>query len=137
MREEGVVPGGDEELRYAPDVFFGGHPVLLVEAREIDRTRVGAERTFAAKIVVVVEVAQGELTQSAVDGSTEAEACEVGLGDTAPETILMKDGENMVIVADCFEVHEQGWVPIDTKSCSCDESAFEAVSLAFAENALW
>ena len=34
--KERVVPGGDEKVRDAPDVFFGGHPMMVVKAGEVD-----------------------------------------------------------------------------------------------------
>jgi len=72
-----VVARVDEEVCDAPDVFLGGHPVLAVEAGEVDGYGVGAQCAFSAEIVVVLEVAEGEFAQGAVDGRTEAEAGEV------------------------------------------------------------
>ena len=57
--EERVVAGGDEEFRDAPDVFFRGHPMLAVQAGEVDGRGVGAKGAFAAEVVVVIEVARG------------------------------------------------------------------------------
>jgi hypothetical protein len=61
--EERVVAGGDEEFGDAPDVFFGGHPVPGVKAGKIDGDRVGAQGAFAAEVVVVLEVAEGEFAR--------------------------------------------------------------------------
>jgi len=83
----------------------------------------------------VVEVTEGQFAQSAIDGSAEAEACEVGLGNAPPQSILAIDGENVVVVANSFEIHQEGRAAIDAESCGCNESAFEAVPFAFAQNA--
>ena len=133
--EERVVAGGDEELGDAPDIFVGGHPVEVVEAGEVDGDGVGAEGAFAAEVVVVLEVGEGELAQGAVDGGAEAEAGEVGLGDASPEAALAVEGDDVVVVVDGFEVHEQRRVAVEAEGGGGEERALEAVAFALAEGA--
>ena len=83
MGEERVVARSDEQVCHAPDVFFGGHPMLIVETAEVDGKRVSAEGALAAEIVVMVEVAEGQFAQGAVDGRAQAESGEVGFCDAA------------------------------------------------------
>lgn len=134
--KERVVAGGDERLGDGPDFVFGGHPVELVEAREVDGDGVGAEGALAAQVVVVVEVAEGQLAEGAVDGCAETETGEVGFGDAAPELALAIDGEDMVVVVDGFEIDEERRMTVDAKSGSGQERAFEAVALALAKDTL-
>ena len=84
----------------------------------------------------MVEVAEGQFARRSVNGSTKAEAGEVGLRDAAPESVLAEDGEDMVVVVDGFEVHEERRIAVHTESCRSDEGAFEAVSFALAESTL-
>lgn len=133
MGEERVVPGGDEEFRHAPYVFFRGHPMLRVQAGEVDGTRVGAKGSLAAKIVVVIEVAEGQFAQGAIYRRAKAKAGEVGFGDAAPKSILAKDGEDVVIIVDGFEVKEKRRIAVHAESCRGHESPFQAVPLALAQ----
>src|SRR4051812_7621075 len=136
VREEGIVASGDEEFGDAPDVFFGGHPALIVDAGEIDGAGVGAQGALAAEVVVVVEVAEGKFTGGAVYGRTEAESGEVGFGDAAPKSVLAEDCEDVVVIVDSFEVHKERWVAVEAEGCSGEKRAFKAVPLALAEYAL-
>jgi len=130
---ERVVARGDEEVGDAPDVFFGGHPVLAVQAGEIDRDGVGTQSAFAAQVVVVLEVAEGEFAQGAVDGRTEAQASEVRLGNAAPEAAFAVEGDDVVVVVNGFEVHEQGWVAVDAQGDGGKQRSLQAVALALAQ----
>jgi uncharacterized protein (TIGR03435 family) len=134
--EEWEVAGGDEEVGNAPEVFLGGHPVLGVEAGEVDGDGVVAEGAFAAQVVVVLEVAEGELAQGAVNGGAEAEAGVVGFGDASPEAAFAVEGDDVIVVADGFEIHEQWRVAVDAEGGGGEECAFEAVAAALAEGSL-
>src|SRR5438477_8502977 len=57
----------EQVLRYEPHLFIGGHPITIVEPREIHRPRERAERPLAPEVEVRVEVAHDELAQGAVD----------------------------------------------------------------------
>ena len=133
--EERIVAGGDEEFGDAPDVFLGGHPVEGVQAGEVDGAGVGAQGGFAAEVVVVGEIAEGEFAEGSVDGRAEAEAGEVGFGDASPQAAFAVDGEDVVVVVDGFEIHEQGRMAVDAEGGGGEQGSFQAVTLAFAQGA--
>jgi hypothetical protein len=135
LGEEGVVAGGDEEIGDGPDVFFSGHPVEVVDAGEMDGAGVGAEGALAAEVVVVLDVAEGQLAEGAVDGGAEAEAGEVGLGDGSPEAAFAIEGEDVVVIADGFQIHEQRGMALDAEGGGGQQGSFKAVAFALAEGA--
>ena len=135
VRKERVMAGGDETLGDEPDVVFGGHPVEAVEGREADGEGVGAEGALAAEVVIVLEVAESQLAEGAVDGSAETEAGEVGLGEAAPEAALAVEGDDMVVVVDGFEIHEQRGAALDAEGGGGEHCSLHAVALALAEDA--
>ena len=110
--------------------------MLAVEAREIDRPGVGAQGAFAAQVVVVLEVTEGQLARGAVDGRAEAEAGKVGFGDASPEAVLAIDGDDMVVVVHGLEIHEQGRMAVDAQGGGGQQRAFKAVAFALAQHAL-
>lgn len=133
--EEGGVVDGVEVFGDVPDVLFAGHPVAAVEAREVDGAGgKGAEGFFAFEVVVVVKVAEGEFAEGAVDGFAEAEAGVVGLGDGAPVAVDLKDGEDVVVVADGFEIKEERREAGSAEGGGGEKSAFHAVGVAVAED---
>src|SRR5579862_9120637 len=88
VREERKMPRRDKQLGDTPDVVFRSHPVKFVEAREIHRDGIGAESALAAQVVIVLEVAEGQLARCAVDRSAKAEAGKVRFGDATPEAVI-------------------------------------------------
>ena len=134
--EERVVTRRDEEFGDAPDVFLGCHPVLAVQAGEVDRYGVVAQGAFAAQVVVVLHVAEGEFAERAVDGRAKAEAGVVGLGNASPEAAFAVEGDDVVIVAHSFEIHQQRRVAVHAQGGGGQQGSFEAVSLALAQGAL-
>lgn len=134
VRKERVMAGGDETLGDAPDVFVGGHPVEAIEGRETDGEGVGAEGALAAQVVIVLEVAESQLAEGAVDGGAETEAGEVGLGEASPEAALAVEGDDMVVVVDGFEVHKQRRAALDAEGGGGEHCSLHAVALALAED---
>ncbi len=66
--QEREVPGVAQVIRNVPDILVAGHPADLVEAREIDRKRIGAQRFFfSAHGRVFVEIRYDEFPDRAVD----------------------------------------------------------------------
>jgi len=72
-KERPEAPRGDPVADVA-DVPVRRLPPSLVEAREVDRTREGAEGPLAGGAVVVLEIADDELAKRAIDRSPEPEA---------------------------------------------------------------
>src|SRR2546428_736043 len=80
--------GNDEVamLGDPPEIAVRRHPapVAPIEAREIDRARIGAQGPLAPQIDVALEIAHHQLPDAAVDRLAEAETRKVRLGDGAP-----------------------------------------------------
>ena len=133
--EEGVVAGGDEQIGDGPDFLFGGHPVEVVDAGEVNGAGVSAEGALAAEVVVVLDVAEGQLAEGAVDGGAEAEAGEVGFGDGSPEAALAIEGEDVVVVADGFQIEDERGMALEAEGGGGEQGAFKTVALAQAQGA--
>ena len=100
----------DQVLGDPPEIALGArHPVRpgAIEAREVHRRGVGAQRAVAAQVDVAFEVAQDELTYGAVDRFAVAQAGEVGLGDRAPVATHLVDGQHVVGVLHRLQIEEQ------------------------------
>ena len=134
--KEGVMPGRDQQLRHAPDILLRGHPVEGVEAFEVHGLRVIAQGSFAAQVVIKLEVAERELAQGAIDGRAKAQACEVRLGDGAPEATFAIESHNVIVVAHGFEIHEQWRMTMDAEGGGSQQCAFKAMAFALAQRAL-
>src|ERR1035437_6416552 len=79
-----------------PEVFLRGHPVHGVEAAQVDRPRIVAQRFLAFEVVVMLEVAHRELAEGAVDRLAIAQAGGVGFGQRPPVATGAEDGEHGV-----------------------------------------
>ena len=55
--DDGEVTRVNQQVGYGPDVFFVGHPVLRVEAREVNGDGIGAQGSLAAQVEVVLKIA--------------------------------------------------------------------------------
>src|SRR5881397_3891837 len=97
----------EEVLGDEPHLFFSGHPIEIVESREIHRPRERAERSLAPEVEVRVEVAHDELAQRAMDRLAVREAVVVGLGDGAPMAAILEDRDDVIGVMLGFEVEEE------------------------------
>ena len=106
-----------------------------IETREIDGTGIIAESLLARQVEVVLEVGDGKLAKSAVDGFAEAETAVVGLSNSSPTAVLLEDGEHVVVVAHGFEIEEQGRMALDSESGRGQERAFKAVADPVAQDA--
>lgn len=134
--KERIVARGDERVGNEPDVFLRSHPMQVVEACEVHRLRVGAQGTLAAQIVVVLEVTERQLAKRAIDGRAKAEAGEVGFGDSTPEAARAIESDNVVVVANGFEIHDEGRKAVGAQSGGSDKRTFHAMAFAFAQNTL-
>src|SRR5258706_16064579 len=67
-----------------PWVLFGGHPVEVVKARQVDGTRITPQGALAPEIYIDVEVTHGKLTQRAEDGVEPGASRKVRPGHRAP-----------------------------------------------------
>src|SRR5207249_9457501 len=77
-----------------------------IEAREVHRSRIGAQGAVAAQVHVALEIGERQLAQRAIDGRAIAQSGEVGLGDRAPVAALAIDGQHVVGVLHGLEVEQ-------------------------------
>src|SRR6266446_2155588 len=94
VRDPLEVPGD------RPQVFRAGHPAQAVEASEIDRPAVPAQRALPREVEVLLEVRHCKLAMRPVDGLSKAQPCEFAGGDRAPEAMPPKDRDHVILVAD-------------------------------------
>jgi hypothetical protein len=81
----------------------------------------------------VLEVRHDEFAESAIDRFAEAESGVIGLGDSSPTATLSKDGEDVVVVADGFEVEEERGMAEHAECGRADEGTGHAMGRAVAE----
>ncbi len=96
----------DTNSRDAEDGLLGGHPVLAIEAGEVDGAGERVQGAFAAHVEIHIEVAHGELAQSAVDGFAIAASAVVGFGHRAPMAVHAIEGEDVVGVVVGLEIEQ-------------------------------
>ena len=66
------------------------HPQRRIDAPQIERRRIAAQRFLALLVAVLVEIGQRQFAQTAVDRITVAQHGAVGLGDRAPTAAATK-----------------------------------------------
>src|SRR5579872_49892 len=118
-----------------PYILLGSHPIEVVEALEVYRAGIAAERFFALRIIVVLKVGHRELAKVFINRLTVSEARVVRLGDGSPAALLAEDGENVIVVANGFEVDQERRKSEQTQRGGTEKSAFHAVPEAIAEDA--
>ena len=94
-------------FRDKPDRFFCRHPIEMIEAREIYRARVAAERALEAEIEVNIKVTHGEFAQRSVNRLAISAAGEVGFRNCAPATAHFENCDDMIGVVFGFKVEDQ------------------------------
>jgi len=74
---QGIVLDVEEVIDDEPDGLIGGHPVLAIEARKVDRNGVTAQSALATEIEIEVEIGEGEFAQVTMNWLTPAAAAVV------------------------------------------------------------
>src|SRR5271167_5040564 len=69
-----VVMNLNQVVRDEPDWFLGCHPLLIVKARQVHRTRKPSQGALASHVEIGVEVAQSQLAQRTVHRLAKAAA---------------------------------------------------------------
>ncbi len=98
---------GDE-----PDWFFRRHPVEMIESGQIYRTRIAAQRPFAAQVEINIEIAHGQLAQAAINRLAITAAGEVRFRHCAPMAAHFENRDNMIGVLFGFQIEDQGGNPM-------------------------
>src|SRR5262249_2879978 len=111
-REQLGVRDVQEVLGDEPDVLLARHPVAPVEATQVHRLRERPQRSRAGEIEVLLEVAERELPQRAIDRLAISEEGVVRLSDRAPSIAVPIDRDDVVGVVLRLEVEDQRRVAV-------------------------
>src|SRR5260370_32741204 len=84
-RDEPHVGDVFEVFRDRPQIGLTRHPVKAVEASQVDRSAITAQRALAAEIEVLLEIRHREFSQRAIDRFAVSEPRELA-GAIAPQS---------------------------------------------------
>ncbi len=90
IAEQRSVRQRDQVVINRPKILLARHPVNAIEARQIHRPRIIAQRLFAVFIEVVLKVRKHQLAQRAVDRLAEAQSGIVALANRAPMAVVLE-----------------------------------------------
>src|ERR1700758_2912198 len=113
LRDQRVVLDIEQVIDDEPNRLVGRHPVLRVEALQIDWNGVAAQRALAPQVKVDVEVAERQFAQRAVDGLAPAASGVIRFGHCAPAASLAVNGNHVVGIMIGFEVEQQRRISVD------------------------
>ena len=134
-RNQSIVP---QAAKPRVDVAHGlgaRHPPARIDAAQVERARVAAQRAAPAPVAELVEVRQRELAQAAVDGVAKAQHDAVGLRDRAPAGRRAEQHDHVRIVAGvAVHVHDQRRPASDPERARGDERAFDAMRAALPQH---
>src|SRR5215510_5903377 len=109
---------GDE-----PDRFVGGQLVKTIESRQVHRTRIPAQGTFAPQVEINVEITHGQLAQAAIHRLAITAAGEVRFRYRAPVAAHFENRDDVIGVLFRFQIEDQRWKSKDAeRSCSKNSS---------------
>src|SRR5438067_11353959 len=111
---------GDE-----PDRFFRGHPVQMIEARQVHRTRVPPQGAFAAQVKVNIKITHGQLAQAAIHRLAITAAGEIRFRYRAPMPADFEYRDDVIGVLFRFQIEDQRWESQNTERGRAENSAFE------------
>src|ERR1700680_82046 len=135
VRDERRVWTVDQILWDEPDALLRRHPLQPIEARQIDRPRVAAQRALAAQVEVEFEVAQRELTQTSIDGFAISAAGVVRLRDCAPTAGDAEQRDDMIGVALGLQIEDERRVADDPQRGGGEDRALQAMRRVLAQHA--
>ena len=105
-RDEWIMFNIEQVIHDEPDGLVCGHPVLTIEALQIDRNREAPQRAFAPQVELPVEVTHRQLPQRAIDGLAPAASSVVRFRDGPPASVLAKNGDHVVGVVVGFKIQQ-------------------------------
>ena len=140
--QERVKTSRRDPVADAADVSVRRLPSLRVEARQVHGPRERAEGPFAGRAVVVLEVAQGEVANGAVDGGSVAQPGVVRLRDgpprpPAPAVRRREKGENVVRVPDRPELNHERRPSVEAEGSGREDGTLATVGDPVAEDGAW
>src|SRR6202021_3307227 len=84
FRQERIVLDVEQVVHDKPNRFLRGHPVLLIEALEIDWNRISPQSALPPEIEIDVEITQRRFPQRAIHGFAPAAPRVIGF-DYGPQ----------------------------------------------------
>ena len=94
--QEGLMRNVAKVIRHNPDVSFGGHPLIAIEAGQVYRSGIAAQGAFPAQVKVDIEVTQRQFAQGAVDWLAVTASRKVRFGQRAPMPAYFEYGQDVV-----------------------------------------
>ena len=79
-----------------PNVLFGRHPAVPIEARKVYRLRIATKSAFAPQIEIDVKITQGQFAQRAIDGFAIPASGKVRFRHRPPVISYLKNGDDVV-----------------------------------------
>src|SRR5205807_6925265 len=119
-----------------PDRFFRGHPIQMIESRQIHRTRIASEGPFAAQVEVDIKIAHGQLSEVAIHRFPITATGEIRFRYCAPMAAHLENRNNVISILFCFQIEDQGWKSQNEKCSRAKNSAFETGCGAIVQDSL-
>ena len=121
------MPDGEQVLSDKPERLIGGHPATAVEAGEVHWIGKSAQRAFAAKIEIDLEIAHRQLTQATIYRLAVAASGVVGLRDCAPVPVFLEDGNDVVSIVLGLQINHERPIAINAQCSGREHRSFKAV----------
>src|SRR5437773_6151081 len=117
-----------------PDRLVGCHPIKMVEAGQIHRTRVATQRALESQIEINIEIAHRQLAERAINRLAITAAGEVGLGERAPMSAHFKNSDHVIGVLLRLQIEDQRRKAKDAKGGRSKNSTLETRCGSFVQN---
>ena len=117
-----------------PDRFVSCHPIKMVEAGQIHRTRVATQRALESQIEINIEIAHCQLAERAINRLAITAAGEVGLGERAPMSAHFKNRDYVIGVLLRFQIEDERRKAKDAKGGRSKNSTLETRCGSFVQN---
>ena len=120
-----------------PNRFFARHPIQPIEARQIYRTRVVAQRPFKSQIEINIEVAHRQFAQCAINGLAITTASEIRFRNGAPMSADFENCDDVIGVLLGFQIEDERRKSKNAKRSRGKNRSFETRRRLFMENFFW
>src|SRR5438034_2616867 len=117
-----------------PDRFFRGHPIQMIESRQIHRTRIASEGPFAAQVEVDIKVAHGQLSEVAIYRLPITAAGEIRFRYRTPVPTHLENRDHVIGILFRFQIEDHRWKSQNAKCSRGKNSAFETRGSAIVQD---
>ena len=132
-RDQRVVPRRIQRPAQVPAALLLRDPARGVQAAQVERRRVAAQRLLVALVAVLVEIGHREFAQAAVYRVAPAQYGVIGLGNRPPAALAAEDRNHVVAVALRLEVHQQRRFSVHPQRGGRNNCALDAQGAALAQ----